>query len=192
MEENLIKEIFNFQVKLTHPTILAAKKKYKVFNGTFCLIAGLLFAALGVVSYTTSNNPSLPVMLIFMGFGLFGVISAIYFFATIKPKENDKNLSCEYRFTEIGLIVNQNNEFTNKSKNLTNCLYVSYQNKQFISQIIESNSNLLIKVYTGTVNMVPQYKKYNLPKDVVGVENIENLRTFLIQQIGKNYIIKNS
>ena len=56
--------------------------------------------------------------------------------------------------------------------------------------MLESSADFTVKVYTGTINMVPQYKKYNIPKDVFEADKLELFIGFLKQQIGKNYLIK--
>lgn len=185
-----MEERFKLSVSCDHPMIAKAKRKGKIVNGTICLVGALFFIILGVLSNTTSNNPSLAILLVFLGLAAFAVISAIYFFATMRITDKDKARVFEYIFADDVFVVNQFDSLTNRTKNLTTCLYAAYKNKQYISQITENQDVFEFKVYTGTVNMVPQYKKYNIPKDVMQTETLDALKNFLKEKSAKNYAKK--
>jgi len=189
MDNNSISVLFKYIVNFANPTIVEAKKKYKLFNGIICLICGLIFIGFSILA-GMQKNPSIIAVLIFAGISALAIGFSIYYFVTMKVSLNDEHNDYEFIFTEIGMVVNQNNKLKNTSRNLTNCLYRNYRDKQYIARIIEDDKKFLIKVYTGTINLIPQYKKYNLPKDVIEADKLDVFRSLLKQVVTKDFITK--
>ena len=66
-----------------------------------------------------------------------------------------------------------------------------WNNKQYVSKVVESSTKFDIAVYTGTYNGVPQYAKYIIPKDVIKPEAMDIFVEFLKQRIEDAYIVTN-
>ena len=106
-----------------------------------------------------------------------------------KANSKDDNKSISYTFYNDYLEVYKDDANKQSHKSLSRCLYRSYQNKQFVYKVVEDKDKFEIKIYTGTYNMVPQYKKYVVPKELIK-EEMESFKEFLKQNLGKDYIIK--
>ena len=167
--ENVLK--YSFVAKQSNPVLLEFRKKTNRLFGVLLLVCAAIFGLFAILC-ATSNNPSLWVCLIFGGFVAVCVGCAIYFFLTAKPTEKDENKIMCYEFYEYSVSINRENLIKNTNKNLVKCLYSDYKDRQYISKLFEFNDRFEIRVFTGTYNGVPQYKKFVLPKDVIGEEKM--------------------
>ena len=181
--------VFSFNVAKDNPIMIDSKKKSKVLNGVLCLLATIFFVSFLILSQT-SNNPSMAVAGVFGCFAAFALICTIYFFATMNGTAKDKNKSLEFILAEEMFVVVENDNVKKTKRYLSKCLYSKYANKQYIAKVIESSDRFDIKIYTGSYNLIPQYKKCTLPKNVIGDERLETFREFFKQKVGTNYITK--
>ena len=180
---------YNFKVNNNHPTLLKSKKKSRIVAGSMSLFAALFFVAITCLA-VVNNNPSTFAIIMFGGLVAFALICAIYFFATIKETEKDRTRSRDLIFYEHSFALVEHDEIKNKDKSLSKCLYARHANKQFISKFIEKSDMFEIKIFTGTYNGIPQYKKFIFPKEVVPVEKAEEFKTFIKTKVGNHYKIK--
>ena len=150
-----------------------------------CLSVFLVFVAFAVVSFGASE---IYVPFGFIGFALLCLVPGICFFCAIKPLKRNDNKSMKFNFYDSYMEVREVKAA--KEKILTICLYAAYKNKQFVSKVVESGDGIEIKVYTGTYNGVPKYARYDVPKDVVGADKIEEFTSFLKERVGSSYVVK--
>ena len=189
MEENLEVVKYGIKVPYNNAVMVKARKKLKMFAGIMLMLCTLVFIGMAVMAYL-GNNSSLVVVGVFAGGAVVALGCGLYFFLTIKPNAKDDGKVVLYSFYNDFLVVDQDDESKQKSRNLSRCLYRSYKNKQYVSKIIETNDMFEIKIYAGTYNGIPQYKKHFVPKELVGENQLEEFKTFLKQAVGKDYLIK--
>ena len=180
--------IFKVIVPYNNPTMVEGRKKQKKLAGIVLTIVGIIFGIFAIMASIGADSIALG--LFFGAFVVFALASAAYQFLTIKPNSKNDNKIVSFLFFEDGLEINQENLDKKSSKNLTRCLYRSYKNKQFVNKILEDETKFDISVYTGTYNMVPQYKGYTLPKDAINSEDIQAFIDFLKQRLLNDYVIK--
>ena len=189
MEENMEVVKHRFVVPYNNSSMLKAMKKQKITYGILTLICAAFFAILAGFA-ATSKNSSIGVVIVFMAFVVGCVGCSLFFFLTNKPNPKNENKSLTYEFYNDFLFVNQDDENKQTHKNLTKCLYRKYQNKQYVSKVIESGELFEIKIFTGTYNGIPQYKKHFVPKDVIKSEEMETFKQFLKQILKHDYVVK--
>ena len=186
MEEN--KALYNVAVPFNNPVMVAARKKQKKYYAILLFICSAIFGFFAIMA-ATSSQPSVAAAIIFglsaggcIGYGVYCIMSG---------KVNSKNdgNSVEYAFYNDYLQIIQKDANKNKNKTLSTCLYRSFQNKQYVATIVEDNEKFEFKIYIGTYNMMPQYKKYVVPKDVLK-ESLESFTEFFKQKLGTDYVIK--
>lgn len=176
MEENMDVKKFDIVVPYNHEVLVAERKKSKITIGIIFIIATLSFGAFTILSVLGENSVPWAIA-IFGAFTAFCLIYALYMFLTIKPRTKDDDKKVTFEFYEVYMKVQQNNGMlSTKTKTLENCLYRNYKNKQYVSKVIETDSKILIKIFTGTYNGVPQYKSHAIPKAIF--ESDEQLTAF--------------
>ena len=185
-ETNNVK--FSFVVPYNNNYMVAERKKQKIITGSLVILCAIFFIVFTILSATSKNSLAV-VTAIFGVMAALAVAYAMFCFCTIKPNVKNDNKSIVFVFYENSLLVYQEDSNAKTQKKLTFCLYRKAQNKQFVSKIVESNNKFEFKIYIGSYNFIPQYKKYVMPKDLVK-ENLAELKEFLKQNLGSDYLIK--
>jgi hypothetical protein len=127
---------------------------------------------------------------VFWGFVVFCVISAVVFFCKMKPSSKDSEESYFYTFHKEYLEINKLNAAKNTNKAIKRCLYGIYQNKQYVSKVIDANNCICLKIFTGTYNGVPRYEKYYIPIDALKADELQLLKALLKSKVGTSYVVK--
>lgn len=188
--ENTGNEIkYSILVPLSNPIMVSERKKQGVLYGVVLFLCSLFMGVFTVMS-AISENSSVAVVVIFALAAAACIACGIYFLCKNKSSDKENAKSYTFNFYNVYLEINQDDSNKKTSKNLTRCLYGIYKDKQYISKIIEDKDKFEIKIYTGTYNLVPQYKKFTLPKDVVNSTELEEFKQFLKKSVGNNYFIK--
>lgn len=185
MDESL----FQFIVPFNNQSILKGEKKLGRCLGVLTLFLGILLTL--ICAYLVSIQENQWVVFVFAVISLIFVLSAVICFRKGKVNPKNENRFYRYDFFADGLAIAKNS-----SKNLENyknevvCLYRPYSENKYIAKIYETNEELIFKIRIGSYNYIaPIYKKYYLPKSVLG--NNEAIISKLKEIIGKDYIVKN-
>ena len=176
-------------VPCNNSVMLEAKKKQRKIYGIMCLVCAIPFVIMTIAS-AVGENSSVTIVALFACFVLLCVGCSVFFFCTAKASKKDEVRSITYSFHEDYLEVNQDDSNKKSHKTLTKCLYRSYKNKQYVSKVFEFPNRFEFRIFTGTYNGAPQYKKYVLPKDILKSEEIESFKEFLKKNLDKDYVIK--
>jgi len=180
---------FNYSVPYNNKCVVALRKKQKLLNAGLTLAASLFLGFFTILSLF-SESSNIAITLIFATVFVFALVCSLYCFCSNKPNSKNDNKIISFTFSENSLLILEENSATEKVKKLTNCLYRKYQNKQYVSKVIEHATMFEFKIYIGSYNFVPQFKKHVLPKESVKPEELENLTSFLKQVVGNDYLTK--
>jgi hypothetical protein len=126
---------------------------------------------------------------------VFGIIFAVFVGGgTYMLKYNKKNpmndsKTLTFTFFEFTLQFARNDTNKIKAKNLSKCMYRPYSNYQFVKTVTNKPEFITFKIHTGSVNGIPQYAKYDIPKSCIGSE-LNEFEDFLKERLGKHYKVK--
>ena len=189
--EVLEQKKFDIKVPYNHEVIVAERKKQKRASIILISVCTVFFILFAIFSGLSKNSaPWVPAL--FGGFAVFSLICIIFILFTLKPNFKNDNKKLCFEFYEDYLKVYQDNAREDgKVKMLENCLYRPYQNKQYVSKVVEYENRFQIKIYTGSYNFVPQYKNHDIPKAIFETaEEQDAFKNFLQEKVDKDYSIK--
>ncbi len=189
MEENFETK-FNLEIPYNHEVLVAERKKIKITSSVVLLIAALAFAIMGFCAYGSGSDDTV-VLYMFLGFAAFAALIAVWLLLNLKPKAKDNERMVKMAFYEDFMKVTQDNGAVGgKVKNLENCLYRKYQNKQYVRYVFEYNDKIVIRILTGTYNGAPTYSNQSIPKAIFGAGEEENFKAFMQEKVGDDYKVK--
>lgn len=189
MEETLEPK-FNFEIPYNHEVLVAERKKIKVSSSIVLLIAAAVLAILGWCASGSSSSGAW-VWYIFLGFAGLAALIAVWNFLNAKPKAKDNDRMIKMAFYDDFMKVTQDNGMVGgKVKNLENCLYRKYKNKQYVRNVFEYNDKIVIRILTGTYNGAPTYSNQSIPKAIFGADEEANFKAFMQERVGNDYKVK--
>lgn len=190
MEENLEKARFEVVVPYNNEVLVAARKKSKIIQGVLWIVLALMFAGIAIGSATSTASST--IIIVFGCVAALFVGLAIFSFVSIRTSSKNDDRTVKYDFYEEYIQIHNEKESNNKSKLLKSFLYRNYSNKQYLDSVLEYSDRLVLKIYTGTYNGVPQYQTQIVPVSVFTTDSdLNDFKTFLQKKIGNDYKIKN-
>ena len=192
MEEILEQEKFKVVVPFNNEVMVKGRKNTKIIGGVSSLFMAALFIGITIWMGMNYGFSSFATWF-FIVLGAIALGTAIYLFCTLKPNDKNNDATLVYSFYEDFLqIVKYKDENDEKPKMQVSCLYNEYGNKQYVAKLVEDETKLDIRIFTGTYNGAPQYSNNLLPKSVFEQEEeFVALKEFLSQKLGNKYKIKN-
>lgn len=174
-------------VPFNHQSILKENKKNGKTMGILCLFISFVSLFMLVMATRFEATPTWLIC-IFLVFFLLIVYFAIYMFRQGKYNPKHDKLFYKYDFMQDGLVISRNsNRNLETYKKLVGCLYRPNKKTQYISNVFETNDDLIFRICIGTTNYRPTFKQFVLPKEVIKeTDLIANLKEIF----GRYYIIK--
>ncbi|MCM1404597.1 MAG: hypothetical protein NC133_03830 [Prevotella sp.] len=188
--ETMVEPKFNLEIPYNHPVLVAERKRNKISVSVILLIVAAAFVILGFCSYGAQNSSDW-VLYIFLGFAGVSALVAVWMLLTTKPNPKHNDRMIKMVFFEDYLKVTQDNGMVGgKVKNLENCLYRKYANKQYVRYVFEYHDRIMLRILTGTYNGAPTYSNHSIPKAIFAAGEADNFKTFLQDKVGKDYKVK--
>lgn len=180
---------FNFEIPYNHPVLAGDRKKTK-----FLYVIGLFAAAIAVAQvgiYVHNYGGDDTVAYIFLGVAAVLAVCMVLPFVLMRSRPQDAERMIKYTFLEDSMeVIQDDSKIGGKVKNLKNCLYRKYSNKQYVRCVFECPDKIQIRVLTGHTNGAPTYSDYSIPKDIFAADEIDRFKQFLQDKVGKDYKIK--
>ena len=189
MEENDVR--FQFDVSYNNEIAIKAQRKKNLFYAIVLFLGAAFFVMLTILMLTTSNEPSIIALVIFLALVALAVGWGIYFLLNPRYSEKNNKVKKIFIFTDFSLLVEKIHEHKPKAdRTLENCLLRRERGKQYVSRVFEYQDIFEFKIFTGTFNLVPQYNLEILPKDCIAAEEYNDFVDFLKETFEQDYKIK--
>lgn len=178
---------FKINVPYNDAYLLAKRKKTNIFSAVMLFLVAVLFVVITVIAGNAENSSTLACV-IFAGFAVASLASGVYFVCAIKPSAKNATKKLTFNFYEdmLEVLSTTDKNGNSKTKKLHAVAYASYKDKQYISKIVEDENGFEIEILTGTMNLMPQYKKLALPKSYFkDEEELEDFKSFIKGKVSK-------
>lgn len=184
---------FKISVNRNNDELIKYKKKvYKI--SAICLMPAMLLLAAAAVFSFISKNKSLLAFGIFAGFAVISLVYSIVFFVLSskarKYKKSNKYVQYAFHQNYLEIFNIKKQEAGNKIKRAGGFLYRKYDDKQYVSKIIESETRIELKIRTGSHDFVPTYRIEVIPKSIISGDKGKVFIEFLKQKVGQDYKIE--
>ncbi len=181
---------FNFEIPYNHEVLVAERKKIKISSSIVLLIAAAVLAVLGLCAFGSDSSDAV-VLYVFFGMAGLSAACAALCLLNIKPKAkyNDRMIKMVF-YDDFMKVTQDNGAVGGKVKNLENCLYRKYKNKQYVRYVMEYNDKIVLRILTGTYNGAPTYSNQSIPKAIFGAGEEENFKAFMQERVGNDYKVK--
>jgi hypothetical protein len=182
------KEIFKFEANYNCGELVTLRKKRGKL-GWYLVVFGAVFIIPAILLGMSDNSTKMAGVLMFLLFAVTIAGTGLYFVTYNKANPKNDTKTMIFTFFDYYIHFRINNELKNKVKDLSQCLYRPYKNKQYIAKVIKSADFISFKIYTGTYNGAPQYARYDIPISCIGT-SLSEFEDFIKEQVGNDYKIK--
>lgn len=181
-----MEEKFKFNVPYNNAYLVAKRKKMHIYWAVMMFLVTALLVMVTVVAGKAENSAPW-VCVVFAVFAVASLASGIYFIWAIKPSTKGATI-LTFNFYEdmLEVLSTTNKNGNSKANKLHAVAYASYKDKQYISKFVEDEGGFEIKIFAGTINLVPQYKRQALPKSCFKDEQeLNDFKTFIKGKVSK-------